>query len=189
MADKIKDELVAAMADPNVGEIIERIVQKGVQVQLLSTTDVVERAVLGAKKADYDPYRTTIHFLAGLIAFCLALIAGIVNALPDPSASPYTLTYQKLGGVLAWISITALLATICSVAAQGCKHLYRAKQLETGTSPPVSKMWLFTLMGIPVLSGAMVVIFSVGAGLAILNNNVGLPGMKEVVCKLSPFCE
>jgi hypothetical protein len=45
----------------------------------------------------HDPYRTTIPFLAGLIAFCLAVIVGIFNAFPDPPTDTGSMVYQMFG--------------------------------------------------------------------------------------------
>ena len=184
MANKLHDAVTEALGDAQVGGAIAGIVQKAVQE---STLEAVKRAVLGANQANYDPYRTTIHFLIGLIAFCLSVIVGVFNALPDPPVRTYTLTYHMLGGVLAWIAITALVATVCSAAAQYLKHLYRADQLKGGPSPPVPKALPLVLMSLPIVPGAFAVIYCGGVGLAIMNNNLGPLRSICVICKLWPF--
>ena len=184
MANKLHDAVTAALRDAQVSGAIAEIVQKAVRE---STLEAVKKAVLGANQANYDPYRTTIHFLAGLVAFCLAVIVGIFNALPDPPVCSYTLTYHMLGGVLAWIAITALVAAVCSAAAQYLKHLYRAAQLKGDPSPAVPKALPLVLMGLPIVPGAFAVIYCGGAGLAILNNNLGPLKTANVICKLWPF--
>lgn len=145
--------------------------------------DAVTAAIKDAKEAGFDPYRTTIYFLAGLIAFCLSVIVGIFNAFPDAPVDRISPTYRVLGGVLAWISITALFATFCSLAAQILKYCYRVKQKQGMPAAPWWG-WLALLMGLPALSGAIAVAYCVRAGVAILNSETELPGMLDALCKL-----
>jgi membrane-associated protease RseP (regulator of RpoE activity) len=141
------------MQDPQVSNAITDSVQKAIQEKLQTALpDVVKGAVLGAQQATdqkaHDPYRTTIHFLAGLIAFCLAVIVGIFNAFPDPPIDTGSVVYRMFGGVLACISITALVATVSALIAQLRKYRYRVKQkrgqprssLETGVGPPHGRL-------------------------------------------------
>lgn len=192
MEDKVKDAVIAALKDTQVSNAIKQSVQEAMQEKLqVSIPDVVKGAIQGAqqgaKQAEYDPYRTTIHFLGGLIAFCLAVIVGIFNALPDPPVTNYSLEYQMMGRVLAWISIAALVATVCSAIAQYCKHLYRIKQHAIESSPKIPKWRLLVLMGIPIGFGLIAVIFCVGTGLAILNDNAEPVGTADAICKLLDF--
>ena len=123
MPDKIKTEVIKAMEDPQVGRAIAGSMQNAIQEKLQSALlDVVKGAIVGAQQAadqkKHDPYRTTIHFLAGLIAFCLAVIVGTFSAFPDPPVDTRDVVYRMLDGVLAWISITALVATVSVAIAQ-----------------------------------------------------------------------
>ncbi len=172
MTNRIHDTVVTAIQDARVSSALAGIVQKAIQ---------------DANQKSYDPYRTTIHFLIALIAFCLSVIVGIFNALPAPPVRTYTLTYHMLGGVLAWISITALVASMCAAAAQYFKHLYRVGQLQGVTGLAVPRERLIVLMGLPIVPGAFAVIYCVGAGLAILNDNRGPLKSLCVICKLWPF--
>ncbi|MBI3431292.1 MAG: hypothetical protein HY018_03640 [Hydrogenophilales bacterium] len=172
MTNRIHDAVVTAIKDAQVSGALAEIVQK---------------AILDANQKSYDPYRTTIHFLIGLIAFCLSVIVGIFHALPDPPVCTYTLTYHMLGGVLAWISITAFVASVCAAGAQYLKHLYRVEQLKGEPGPAVPKERLLVLMALPIMPGAFAVIYCVGAGLAILNDNRGPLKSLCVICKLWPF--
>lgn len=172
MTNRIHDAVVDAIKDPQVRGVLAEMVQK---------------AILDANQKSYDPYRTTIHFLIALIAFCLSVIVGIFNALPDPPVCTYTLTYHMLGGVLAWISITAFVASVCAAVAQYLKHLYRIAQLENVPGLTVPKERLIVLMGLPILPGAFAVIYCVGAGLAILADNRGPLKSLCAICKLWPF--
>jgi hypothetical protein len=189
MPDEIKSAVIVAMQDPQVSNAITDSVQKAIQEKLQTALpDVVKGAVLGAQQATdqkaHDPYRTTIHFLAGLIAFCLAVIVGIFNAFPDPPTDTGSMVYRMFGGVLAWISITALVATVSALIAQLRKYLYGVKQ-KRGESPTDPwKLELALLMGVPTLFGAIAVAYCVRGGAAILNGDAELIGMLKAICTL-----
>lgn len=187
----IQAAVAAALKDPQVGRAIADSVQKTVQEKFeAAIPDVVKGAVLGTQRAaerkSHDPYRTTLHFLAGLVAFCLAVIVGIVNALPDPPVATYPMTHRLLGGVLAWIALTALVATVCAIGAQYRKHRYLALQNDD-PPPKVPAGWPLALMLLPVLPGAMAVVYCVGCGLAMLNNNLGPLKSVATIGQLWPF--
>lgn len=187
----IQAAVAAALKDPQVGQAIADSVQKTVQEKFeAAIPDVVKGAVLGTQEAAerkaHDPYRTTLHFLAGLVAFCLAVIVGIVNALPDPPVATYPMSHRLLGGVLAWIALTALIATVCAIGAQYRKHCYRALQ-KNDPPPKVPTGWPLALMLLPVFPGAMAVVYCVGCGLAMLNNNLGPLKSVATIAQLWPF--
>ena len=93
--------------------------------------------------------------------------------------------YQMLGGVLLWISITALIATVCAVLAQICRHHYPS--LEKANKIKWLKTKLFILMILPVLSGAIAVGYCILGGSAILNHDATLPGWWDAVGRLWLF--
>lgn len=166
MANMTHDPAVSAIKDAQVSGALAEIVQQAIE---------------DADRKRYDPYRTTIHFLIALIAFCLSVIVGIFNALPDPPVSTYTLTYRMLGGVLAWIAMTALVATFCAAFAQ----LRKSHTHEHEKKPWKGERAI--LMVVPALFGGMAVIYCVGVGLAMLNDNKGPLKSLCVICKLWPF--
>ena len=173
MANTLRDAVREALDDRQIADAIGKMVKE---------------AVHEANQENYDPYRTTIHFLVGLTAFCLSVIVGIFTALRDPPVRTYTLTYHMLGGVLAWIAITALVATFCAAFAQLRKSPLREHPKNAdGTKAAPWKGERATLMLLPALSGAMAVVYSAGAGLAIMNNNLGPLGNVCAICKLWPF--
>jgi hypothetical protein len=187
MPDEVKDAVIAAMKDPQIGAAIDAGVQKALQEKLqTSLPEVVSAAVKatlrGKAKADEDPYRTTFHFLGGLLAFCLAVIVGIFNALPDPPLDPADGVIRMFGGVLAWIAITALVATACAAIAQALKYAH----LQKGTAAP--GVWLpALLMAAPAVFGAVAVAYCVRGGAALLNGDSGLIGLADAFCRLLPF--
>jgi membrane-associated protease RseP (regulator of RpoE activity) len=188
MSDEIKNAVIAALQDPQAGNAIAASVQKAVQEKMATTLpDVVagsvKGALLGKDKAEEDPYRTTLHFLAGLIAFCLAVIVGVFNAFPAPPLDAASPIIRMLGGVLAWMAITALAATVSTGITQILKRAYRKQPSEAG--PP---WWgLALLIGLPVLPGAMAVAYCIRAGAALLDSDAELVGMAKAICTLARF--
>src|SRR3569832_979007 len=189
MPDTLKTAVIAALEDQDVHHTITENMQQAVQGTLQTALPaVVKAAVLGTQQAadqkKGDPYRTTIYFLAGLIAFCLAVITGVFNAFPDPPADTGDVVYRMLGGVLAWISITALVATVCMAVVQILK--YRHSKDANAQDPATATLAL--LMGIPTLIGAMAVTYCIRGGMAVLNGGTELVGLLDALCKLVRFC-
>jgi hypothetical protein len=188
MSDEIKTAVIAALQDAEVGNAIAASVQKAAQEKMAATLpDVVagsvKGALLGKDKSEEDPYRTTFHFLGGLIAFCLAIIVGVFNAFPTPPVDTHSPIIRMLGGVLAWMAITALVATVSAGITQILKREYRKKPSESG--PPWWRLAL--LIGIPVLPGVMAVAYCIRAGATLLNSDAELVGMAQAICTLVRF--
>jgi membrane-associated protease RseP (regulator of RpoE activity) len=188
MPDTLKTAVIAALKDQDVRRAMTEHMRQAVQGTLQTALpEVVKAAVLGTQQAagqkKIDPYRTTIYYLAGLIAFCLAVITGIFNAFPDPPIDTGDVVYRMLGGVLAWISITALVATVCMAVVQILKHMHR--QDANAQGPGTATLAL--LMGIPTFFGAMSVTYCVRGGMAVLHGNTELIGLLEAFCKLVHF--
>ncbi|MHB1093778.1 hypothetical protein [Thiobacillus sp.] len=188
MPDTLKTAVIAALEDQDVRRVMTENMQQAVQKTLQTALpDVVKAAVLGTQQATdpkkRDPYRTTIYFLAGLIAFCLAVITGIFNAFPDPPADTGDVVYRMLGGVLVWISITALVATVCMAAVQILK--YRHRKDASTQDPDTSTLAL--LMGIPTFFGAIAVSYCVRGGMAVLHGGTELVGLLDALCRLVHF--
>lgn len=188
MPDTLKTAVIAALEDQDVRRAMTENMQQAVQGTLQTALPaVVKAAVLGTQQAadqkKGDPYRTTLYFLAGLIAFCLAVITGVFNAFPDPPADTGDVVYRMLGGVLAWISITALVATVCMAVVQILK--YRHRKDANAQDPDTATLAL--LMGIPTLFGAMAVSYCVRGGMAVLHGGTELVGLLDALCKLIRF--
>lgn len=188
MSDTDKNAVIAALKDPDVRRALTEDMHQAVREALPAVLpEVVKAAALGTQQAidrkPRDPYRTTIYFLAGLIAFCLAVITGVFNAFPDPPVNTSDVVTRMLGGVLAWISITALVATGSMAFAQWFKNGYSKR--DGAKEPSNARLWL--LMGIPTLFGAIAVAYCVRGGMALLNGDAELIGLLDAFCKLNPF--
>jgi hypothetical protein len=185
--DQVKAAVKSAIQDHEVSQAITNTVKTAVETTLktYSITGTVTGSVQAATKGDdraWDPYRTTIHFLAGLLAFSATVIVGVLNAFPDAPIDTYGVTYRLLGGVLAWQSITALVAALAAAWIQIRKYQYR------GESPKFPRPYeRGAAMIIPALFGAMAAVYCVRAGSAMLNNDTELTGLASAICKIWPF--
>jgi hypothetical protein len=136
------------------------------------------------RAANADPFRLAVLFLGGLIGFCLALLVPVFSTLHDFQADACNPAYRMLGGVLAWISIAALVATVGALIAQLCRYAYRLGRFR---NPACVTGMLILLMGTPVIPGAIAVGYCILGGSAILNHDATLPGWRDAVGKLWLF--
>ena len=121
-----------------------------------------------ATKADDsndDPYRTTIHFLAGLLTFCLGVIAAVFSALNRGDADPQRLGYRMLGGVLGSIAVVAWVCTVAVACIQTMKFMHRYKYNSVWNWPV---LWRAGAMLLLALLGGMTVAYCIRYGYAIL---------------------
>lgn len=135
-------------------------------------------------RADADPFRLAVLFLAALIGFCLTLMVAIFGTLHNFPAASCNPAYRMLGGVLTWISISAFFATVCALFAQLCRYFYR---LGWRGSPTSVTLILFFLMVVPVVAGAIAVGYCILGGAAILNQAAVLPGWRDAIGQLWLF--
>jgi len=96
----------------------------------------VSTVIAKINKSNDDPYRTTIHFLAGLITFCLGVIAAVFNALNSGNADPHLLGYKMLGGVLGSIAFVTGLCAVAAAIIQTEKFRKRS-EYKSYRNPPV----------------------------------------------------
>lgn len=101
-------------------------------------------------------YNPPLLFLAGLLTFCLGVIAAIFSAIDKVGAAHGPL----LGPVLAWAAITALVGTI----AVGVLQYARS---QTGTTNKPSKELLCAAIFIPVVFGIGLTVACIRLGVAI----------------------
>ncbi len=132
-----------------------------------------------------DPYRQVMLFLAALIAFCLSLMVVIFSTLHNFPAGSCNPAYRMLGGVLVWISLAALVATVCALIAQLCRHHYQHHENAENAKWLKTKMLL--LMAPPVLLGAIAVGYTILGGAAILNHSATLPGWWDALLSIWRF--
>jgi hypothetical protein len=135
----------------------------------------VLKKMVDAKQRQADPYRPYIQFLIGLIAFSLAVITAVFAALPRPGAYVSAPGLKMLGGVLIWISLTAVVATLAALSIQAAKS-WHLRKLSGGTQ----KLWHFVLAClVPVATGFVAVMYCIRGGSAYLSGSTRLPDFFE----------
>jgi len=164
----------------------------------MSLTIVELRTELeAARRRRIDPYRPHLQFIAGLLGFCLAVIVGVLAALPKSEGSSFNVTIggggasaagaasglnaAALGGVLAWISIAALAATVVALIVQISRGVRgKRERAHAGADPlavsdgAVLALWLFCV--VPIVPGAVAVAYCIRVGAALLNGGGALQG-------------
>lgn len=183
MSEEITNAVVAALKDAKVKDALASSMHTVIDEQVrTSLRDVVKGVVLGTRDATEektrDPYRATLHFLAGLIAFSLAVIVGVFNALPDPPVDTTHAVHRMLGGVLGWMAITALVAAVAALVTQLLKTMYRAG---------VPWWALLLLMAAPAVTGAAAVSYCIRGGAAMLSAKSELVDLGDALCMLWPL--
>lgn len=163
------DDNVEAELDKHLKTEVPKIITAHLA---LATTQAQVAAAVNAVVAkinepNEDPYRTTIHFMAGLLTFCLGVIAAIFSALNSGDANPHLLAYKMLGGVLGSIAFVAGLATVAAAIIQTEKFRKRAKH-KSYLNPAV--LLRAGLMLALALLGGVAVSYCVRYGYAILTS-------------------
>lgn len=123
-----------------------------------------------------NPYKNYLLFLAGLITFSLGVIAAVFTALPDESTPLQPPGFAVLGGVLTWISITALLASAMALVLQTMASVRR----DTKSTAAVCHSVPTVICALPVITGLMAVAYCVRGGAAMLNGKTHLLGLTEL---------
>ena len=162
MDDKLKAEVDDHLKTEVPKMIAAHLALATTQAQVAEAVNTVVKKI---SESNDDPYRTTIHFLAGLLTFCLGVIAAIFNALNGSNADPHLLAYKMLCGVLGSIAFVAGLCTVAAAIIQTEKFRKRSKH-KSYMSPPV--LLRAGLMLVLALLGGLAVAYCVRYGYAIL---------------------
>jgi hypothetical protein len=162
MDDNLKAELDAHLEAEVPKMIAGHLALPATQAQVAKAVNAV---VARIDESNDDPYRTTIHFLAGLLTFCLGVIAAVFSALNSGNADPHLLGYKMLGGVLGSIAFVAGLCTVAAAIIQVMKFMHRHGHNSIWTWPVI---WRGGLMLALALLGGLAVAYCVRYGYAIL---------------------
>lgn len=164
MDDKLKAELDAHLKAEVPKMIAAHLALATTQAQVAEAVSAVVKKI---RESNDDSYRTTIHFLAGLLTFCLGVIAAVFSALNSGNADPHLLGYKMLGGVLGSIAFVAGLSTIAAAIIQTEKFRKRSEH-KSYLNPPV--LLRAGLMLVLALLGGLAVAYCVRYGYAILTS-------------------
>ncbi len=125
-----------------------------------------------------DPFRTTIHFLGGLMATSVALTVGIFAAFPKSGDAVAT---HMMGGMLAWIAVAAILTAICIGIVQFWKWRYRLRLISLAESEkPKRPCWIgiAAIMSLPGLFSLVAASYAIRGGAAMIEGSTELPGFQ-----------
>ncbi|MGH7077919.1 MAG: hypothetical protein ACREFU_07440 [Acetobacteraceae bacterium] len=111
----------------------------------------------------HDPFRPLLQFLVGLITFCLGILVGVFAALPKEGQKLIPISEAMLGGVLTFISISALAATRAAYRTA----IARMARAESG----FVKGLLWFIGFVAVAFGAVAVAYCVRGGLQLLGSS------------------
>lgn len=114
-------------------------------------------------------YNPPLLFLAGLLTFCLGVIAAVFSAIDKVAAAHGSL----LGPVLAWAAVTALVGTVSVGTLQYARS-------QTGPTLKPSKELLFAAVFIPILFGIGLTMACLRLGIAISGGSGLWPVMTGV---------
>lgn len=162
MNQTMKDELDQYLQIQVPEMIATHLGQEATKAQVAKAVGTV---ITKIGESNDDPYRTTIHFLAGLLTFCLGVIAAVFSALNSGDADPQQLSYKMLGGVLGSIAFVAWLCTVAVASIQLMKFMRRYNHKSVWKWPVI---WRAGLMLALALLGGMAVAYCVRYGYAIL---------------------
>jgi hypothetical protein len=162
MDDNLKAELDDHLKTEVPKMITAHLALATTQAQVAKAVSAV---VTKINESNDDPYRTTIHFLAGLLTFCLGVIAAIFSALNSGNANPHLLGYKMLGGVLGSIAFVAGLCTVAAAIIQTEKFRKRSEHKSYQNPPVFLRAGLMLALA---LLGGLAVAYCVRYGYAIL---------------------
>src|SRR5882757_7520357 len=113
------------------------------------------------QKRRIDPFRPQLQFLVGLVTFALAVLVGVFTALPKESEKLAAGAAAMLGGVLAWMALATLTATLAAFFLQLAKGIHYRIERQSGIFPVniwvASLVWVLCL--VPVIPGLMAVTY------------------------------
>lgn len=162
MDENLKAELDAHLKT-RAPEIIEKhLAEEATRTQVANAVKAVVARIDTAKD---DPWRTTIHFLVGLLTFCLGVLAALFNALNGSNVDPHLLSYRMLGGVLGSIAFVAWLCTVAAALVQAEKFRLRSEHTSYLKFPVLVRAGLMLLLAV---FGGLAVAYCIRYGYAIL---------------------
>ena len=162
MEKTIKDELDQYLQSQLPKMVETHLGEEATQAQVAKA---VRAVITKIAESNDDPYRTTIHFLAGLLTFCLGVLAAVFSALNSGGADPQQLSYKMLGGVLGSIAFVAWVCTLAVASIQTMKFMRRYHHKRVLKWPV---LWRAGLIFALAFLGGLAVAYCVRYGYSIL---------------------
>ena len=127
-----------------------------------------------------DPFRPCLNFLIGHFTFTLAILAATLASLPKKGEELAPGMAAALGGVLAWMALSALIASFVTLIVQLLKTRY-IRQNTAGAAPEPWTNLALILCVLPLLPGAVAVFFCLRVGVALLPKASLLPSVGDTL--------
>lgn len=137
----------------------------GIRGQDAVTDKPIEERIMDESKA----YNPPLLFLAGLLTFCLGVIAAVFSAIDKTSSAHFPL----LGPVLAWTAVTALVGTIAVAVLQIARS-------RGGKSNPPPKGLVCCAVILPIVPGVVMVVACLRLGASIAGGKDFWSGLMSV---------
>ncbi|ODT16208.1 MAG: hypothetical protein ABS35_29080 [Kaistia sp. SCN 65-12] len=125
-----------------------------------------------------DPFRPFLIFLAGHLTFTTAILVAALASLPREGARLTPPMAAALGGVLAWMAVSAMAASLVALAVQALRKRF----IMSGRKPEADWSRLAgALCLLAVLPGVMAVFYCLRAGAALIGGTQALPSIADTV--------
>ncbi|MCX5579537.1 hypothetical protein [Kaistia terrae] len=137
-----------------------------------------------AQQRRVDSYRPFLQFLIGHLTFTGIILVGALASLPKTGAELTRPMAAALGGVVAWMAISALAASLVALVVQGMRLVF----LKRGRKP--QDEWtktLYVLCLVPIIPGVIAVVYCVRAGAVLLGTTPVLPSICDALRSLLLF--
>jgi hypothetical protein len=147
----------------------------------MSVDDYVQatKSLTDANQRKLDPYRPYLQFLVGHLTFTGVILVGALATLPKKGAELTVPMAAALGGVLAWMALSALSASLLALVAQVLRFVYirnnRDQKYDRSRAVGIACVVL------PIGLGMVAVVYCLRAGVALMSGALTLPSGLAIV--------
>src|SRR5690606_6333229 len=114
----------------------------------------------------------------GHFTFTLAILAAALASLPKKDAELAPAMTAALGGVLSWMALSALIASVVTLIIQVLKTRF-IKQRQAGKTVEPQTTIALILCALPIIPGALAVLFCLRAGTILMKEVTSLPSVAQ----------
>lgn len=132
-----------------------------------------------ANQRKLDPYRPYLQFLVGHLTFTGVILVGALATLPKKGAELEAPMAAALGGVLAWMALSALAASLLALVTQVLRYVH----IRSGRDPKSdwSKAVGIACVLLPIGLGMVAVVYCLRAGVVLMGGGQALPSGLDIL--------
>ncbi|BCP52519.1 hypothetical protein K32_11360 [Kaistia sp. 32K] len=147
----------------------------------MTVTDYAKatKELADANPRKLDPYRPFLQFLVGHLTFTGVILVGALATLPKKGAELEPPMAAALGGVLAWMALSALAASLLALVAQVLRFVYVRSKWDPAWD--WSRAVGIACVLLPIGLGMVAVAYCLRAGVALLGGAATLPSLLDTV--------